>query len=433
MAFNGRINPKRFRRAQAQGYAPFVCEAPTNCAVWRDDASLTVSWKKPNTKGQTLENYVVSYSSDGGSNWTIASSSVSADDTAYDITGLTNGTTYICSIQAVTWKAGLRGLTGSMAPAASLGYSVTGSPGETKYYSITDAVDGVGYKKQYVRFTGSGSITFTTNPSSVSVTAATVAGGGGAGRTGASYGGGGGGGGQNSEHTIGHLDVTSNTLTVTIGGGGAYGGGSGDPNSGSDTTITNSGGAATLTAKGGGRGGNGWSGASPHAGSASGSSYGSGGGGIYGGQKGYSGGATYGNNGGEGAANWSYGARLGGAGGGMGAVGGNGYAYTYGGGTSYGGYGGTGIYRRYGNTGFTMGGGGGGGGMQNSGGATYLFTSYGYGGGGNGYTSGYYGATPVSPQGSDGVANYGGGGGGGGYNNDGGNGSSGVVILSWEV
>ena len=83
-----------------------MCAAPINCAAFRDDASLTLVWTKPDSKGQTIENYIASYSTDGGTNWTVASSSISASDDEYTITGLTNGTTYLCSIQAMTWKEG---------------------------------------------------------------------------------------------------------------------------------------------------------------------------------------------------------------------------------------------------------------------------------------------------------------------------------------
>lgn len=434
MAFNGRISPKRFRRAQAQGYAPFLVGAPTDCAVFRDDASLTAVWRKPDSKGQTINNYIVSYSSDGGSNWTVASSSVTASDAypEYTITGLTNGTTYIVSIQAVTWKAGYRGLTGSVAPAPTITYTTTGSPLTETNFNRNSHTNGVGYKTGAVKFTGSGTITFTTNPSSTDVNHTLLAGGGGAGRGGASYGGGGGGGGQNlGSVVIGHADITGNTLTVTVGGGGTAGLSGATPGNGTDSTIANSGGASTIYSYRGGRGGNGWNGAGPEFSSAS-STYGSGGGGIYGGQKGTSGSGSGTNDGGEGASNWSYGARVGGGGGGAGGTGYNGYVYPYSGGSSYGGNGGTGVYSSHGSFGGTIGGGGAGGGMYNNGGPAWIYTSYGSGGGGQGKTGGYYGVAPQA-DGTAGTANTGGGGGSGSYGGDGGAGGSGVAIFSWDL
>jgi len=215
------------------------------------------------------------------------------------------------------------------------------------------------------------------------------------------------------------VTLTATAFPITVGGGGA-----------SNTTGSNSI-FSSITAAGGGRGGQGQS---PFPGPAiTGVSGGSGGGGGAGGGCGnFSTGGTgntppvspsQGNNGGGGShttGNWAGG----GGGGGAGAVGGTATAYPSPGPSASAGVGGNGVASSITGSSVTRGGGGGGGGIL----CGQSFIAGGSGGGGKGN------AGPGSPsQASAGTANTGGGG-GAEYSGSGGGkaGGSGIVIIRYK-
>jgi mucin-19 len=215
---------------------------------------------------------------------------------------------------------------------------------------------------------------------------------------------GGGGGGAGGYRTSTQTLTSGNTITVTVGDGGAgITASNTQGNNGSDSSISGTG-LTTITSAGGGGGG--------QIGS-TGNSGGSGGGGGSGDPAGGAGGGntpstspSQGNDGGNGAAGGD-----GGGGGGAGANGQN--AHTSPGDA---GIGGDGLASSITGSSVTRAGGGGGGadtGGEGGGGA---------GGGGNGGTDGL--------DAQSGTANTGSGGGGAGRNNDSGGGGKGVVIIS---
>lgn len=425
---SGRLNPRRYRRLLTQRFLPRECQAPTGCVVWRKDGELEVTWSAPDSEGQVINYYEVAYSTDGGTNWTVASATVASNLREYTITGLTNGTTYLCSVRAITWKEGQRGLTGSVAPSAVPAYSTTGSPDTATAKGSSSG--GVGYYYASVRFTAAGTLTMTSNPGSVSMEATIVGGGGAGGSTSGSYGSGGGGAGDFNPATIASGNVLD-TFTVVIGAGGGYASsGTTTPTDASDSTVTASATGTVLYGYKGGYGGTG-SGNSGQPSSSGTANFGSGGGSLISSNIGYAGSnSVNANNGGEAAINWSYGARAGGGGGGSGSIGYNGTVGAQSYWSSTGGTGGSGKSYLHNNAFYYVAGGGGGGGMQNSG-VSYSSTGSGQSGGGQGKLNKYYDCT--SNTAGSGTVNTGSGGGGAAYCNDSGSGGSGVVSFKWDI
>jgi hypothetical protein len=74
--------------------------APTGVTATAGNAQATVSWTAPASVAP-ITDYVVQYSSNSGSTWTTASEGTSTATSA-TVTGLTNGTTYIFRVAAVS-------------------------------------------------------------------------------------------------------------------------------------------------------------------------------------------------------------------------------------------------------------------------------------------------------------------------------------------
>ena len=245
-------------------------------------------------------------------------------------------------------------------------------------------------------FTSSG--TFVTD-SSLTIEYLVVAGGGG----GSDSNGGGGGGGAGGMLTASSYSLPIGTYTVTVGSGGAGAVGIALGSSGANSSISGSG-ITTITATGGGRGGDYLT---------NGANGGSGGGGSYGASAG-TGVAGQGNDGGAGAT-WS-----GGGGGGKGSAGVNAGSQTYGG------AGGSAATSSISGTTVYYAGGGGGGTYSGSSGSGGL-------GGGTATTAqkGGAGDGKKAAKGDNATANTGGGGGGGSDGAGGGTGGSGIIIIRY--
>jgi large repetitive protein len=98
--------------AVSSSVTPFTTPgAPTNVAGVPSDGRVVLSWTVPSSNGGSpITDYVVQYSTDG-STWVTAGEGVSALSSAV-ITGLTNGTSYVFRVRAVT-------AFGSSAPSSS--------------------------------------------------------------------------------------------------------------------------------------------------------------------------------------------------------------------------------------------------------------------------------------------------------------------------
>jgi hypothetical protein len=268
-------------------------------------------------------------------------------------------------------------------------------------------------QRSTVVFTTVGSGQSWTAPAGVASVAVLVVAGGGGGGTGTGGGGGGAGGViYNSSYSV----TPGNSYSITVGAGGqGSASGATQATNGSNSVFD------SLTAVGGGFGGN----ESGTAGWRNGNSGGSGGGGTYNGTGG-AGTASQGNTGGNGRSGASGGGNTwsGGGGGGAGAVGQAGQVLA-------GGNGGAGVaYSISGVT--TFYGGGGAGSVQSTSGGTVTKGSGGAGGGGDAVADQTGSQTAIGFNGANGL---GGGGGGSGDNatSIAGNGGSGIVIVSWKA
>ncbi|MEI6037673.1 MAG: fibronectin type III domain-containing protein, partial [Planctomycetota bacterium] len=77
-----------------------VPSSPTAVVAVRGNAQLAVTWVAPaSTGGSPITDYVVKYSSNGGSTWTTFVRSASTA-TSVIVTGLTNGTSYVIKVVA---------------------------------------------------------------------------------------------------------------------------------------------------------------------------------------------------------------------------------------------------------------------------------------------------------------------------------------------
>jgi titin len=74
--------------------------APDSTSVIGSNASVLLSWTAPSNGGSAITDYVVQFSSNGGSTWTTFSDGTSTA-TSTTVTGLTNGTAYVFRVAAV--------------------------------------------------------------------------------------------------------------------------------------------------------------------------------------------------------------------------------------------------------------------------------------------------------------------------------------------
>jgi hypothetical protein len=208
---------------------------PTGISGVSFNVKINVSWVAPGYNGgYAISDYVIQYSSNSGSSWTTFSHAASAS-TSIDVTGLTNGTSYIFRVAAVNAMG-----TGQ--------YSLNSTSFIPNAPTVTGGTLTSDATYFYRTFTASGTLGI--SGGALPISYLLVGGGGGSGGGGSTgyYSGGGGGGGVLSST----LAFNSNT-SVVIGGGGAAGSQSGDNGfagiNGANTT------AFGLTALGGGGGG----------------------------------------------------------------------------------------------------------------------------------------------------------------------------------
>jgi len=110
--------------------AATVTGSPTSVVAVSGNAQLAVTWTAPaSTGGSNITDYLVKYSSNGGSTWTTFTDPVSTA-TACTVTGLTNGTAYVIKVIA-------KNAVGSSLPSAN---SAPATPAATVPGSPTSVV-----------------------------------------------------------------------------------------------------------------------------------------------------------------------------------------------------------------------------------------------------------------------------------------------------
>jgi titin len=77
-----------------------VPSAPSALTATAGNQAVTLAWIAPASNGATLTDYLVQYSSNSGSSWTTFADGVSAS-ISVNVTGLTNGTSYVFRVAAV--------------------------------------------------------------------------------------------------------------------------------------------------------------------------------------------------------------------------------------------------------------------------------------------------------------------------------------------
>ncbi|NBV51841.1 BspA family leucine-rich repeat surface protein, partial [bacterium] len=78
-----------------------IPQAPTSVTGTSGEGQVSISWVTPASNGGSdITDYVIQYSSDGGSSWTPFSDGTSSSTSAI-VTGLTNGTAYVFQVAAV--------------------------------------------------------------------------------------------------------------------------------------------------------------------------------------------------------------------------------------------------------------------------------------------------------------------------------------------
>ena len=77
-----------------------IPSAPLNLVATYGDAQVSLGWTKPSDEGGGITDYIIQYSSDGGSTWNTFDDGTSTN-TFTTVTGLTNGTQYTFRVAAV--------------------------------------------------------------------------------------------------------------------------------------------------------------------------------------------------------------------------------------------------------------------------------------------------------------------------------------------
>ena len=157
--------------------------APTSVtATSFQNGKVPVTWSPPTSLGgSAIKTYVVRYSSNGGTSWTTASTTVRGTVTSYTVTGLANGTNYLIGVAATTSAGtgsfGLSALaTPSTTPSAPTAVSATMvNYGATVSWTVPASNGGTAVTGYVVRAIATGSgvsrgFAFTTAATSQTVT-----------------------------------------------------------------------------------------------------------------------------------------------------------------------------------------------------------------------------------------------------------------------
>jgi hypothetical protein len=133
--------------------------------------SIPISWTL--SPSGDVANYEVAYSSNGGTNWTVASALVNSSSTSYTITGLVAGTNYTIRVIAIDTSSNRSsGVTITKSTAASVNYLLSATPSTGSYNTNQNVVLSTNPAGATIYYTTNG--TTPTNASSVYSTAIPV-------------------------------------------------------------------------------------------------------------------------------------------------------------------------------------------------------------------------------------------------------------------
>jgi hypothetical protein len=101
--------------------------------------SIPISWAL--SPSGDVANYEVAYSSNGGTNWTVASALVNSSSTSYTITGLVAGTNYTIRVVAIDTSSNRStGVTITKSTSASVNYVLSATPSTGSYNTTQNVV-----------------------------------------------------------------------------------------------------------------------------------------------------------------------------------------------------------------------------------------------------------------------------------------------------
>ncbi|RLS33366.1 MAG: fibronectin type III domain-containing protein, partial [Planctomycetota bacterium] len=131
--------------------AATVPSAPTSVVAVSGNAQLAVTWVAPaSTGGSPITDYLVKYSSNGGSTWTrfFPSSGLPVTTTSCTVTGLTNGTAYVIKVIARN-AVGISLPSSNSAPVTPLAAALTPTFGSTTATATGFTVQITNYNAAY--------------------------------------------------------------------------------------------------------------------------------------------------------------------------------------------------------------------------------------------------------------------------------------------
>jgi len=117
-------------------YSTGVPGAPTAVSGTAGNGSANVTWTAPSAGADPISDYIVQYSSNGGTTWTTVDTGSTSTSTT--VTGLSNGTGYLFQVQAVN------AIGSGPFSASSPTITPSGPPGAPTVTSITPADGGLG-------------------------------------------------------------------------------------------------------------------------------------------------------------------------------------------------------------------------------------------------------------------------------------------------
>ncbi len=155
-------------------YSTGVAGIPTGVSGTAGNANVALQWTAPNQGSAAISDYIIQYSSNGGSTWT--TDDTQSTSTSATVTGLTNGTGYIFEVEAVNsygdgpFSSPTGTLTPSGPPGAPTINSLTAQDGGllVNFTAPTTSAPITGYSYQ---LNGSGSwypVSGTTSPLTIS-------------------------------------------------------------------------------------------------------------------------------------------------------------------------------------------------------------------------------------------------------------------------